>query len=60
MVSQKKILKNSSMAFGRANTSKGMFLYARLIIDYLSKQLFLTAQELNEALQELPPELEGL
>lgn len=38
----------------------GMFLYARLIIDYLSKQLFRTSQELKDALRELPPELKGL
>ncbi len=44
----------------RSNMTKGMFLYAKLIIDYLSKQLFLTAQELKQTLQELPPELEGL
>ncbi|KAK8144994.1 hypothetical protein G3M48_005073 [Beauveria asiatica] len=38
----------------------GMFLYARLIIDYLSKQLFRTKADLRDALRELPPELKGL
>lgn len=38
----------------------GMFLYARLIIDYLSKQLFRTSEDLRVAIQELPPELRDL
>lgn len=37
-----------------------MFLYARLIIDYLSKQLFRTSIDLRDAIQELPPEMKGL
>ena len=40
--------------------STGMFLYARLIIDYLSKQLFRTSEDLRGTIQELPPELKGL
>ncbi|KEZ39923.1 hypothetical protein SAPIO_CDS8890 [Scedosporium apiospermum] len=42
-------------------TSKetGMFLYARLIIDFISVQLFLTGGEFKRAIDELPPELKG-
>lgn len=40
--------------------STGMFLYARLIIDYLSKQLFRTSADFRGAIEELPPELKDL
>ncbi|KAL2108322.1 hypothetical protein VUR80DRAFT_3976 [Thermomyces stellatus] len=42
-----------------AAKADGMFLYARLIIDYLSKQLFRTSIDLRDAIQELPPEMKG-
>ncbi|KAJ3479085.1 hypothetical protein NLG97_g8410 [Lecanicillium saksenae] len=42
-----------------ATKADGMFLYAKLIIDYLSKQLFRSSLELKEACQELPPKLKG-
>ncbi|KAJ3493715.1 hypothetical protein NLG97_g4559 [Lecanicillium saksenae] len=42
-----------------SNKAAGMFLYARLIVDYISKQLFHTSEELRQAVHELPPELKG-
>ncbi|RYP64439.1 hypothetical protein DL771_008755 [Monosporascus sp. 5C6A] len=42
-----------------AAKADGMFLYARIIVDYISKQLFRTSEDLRGAIQELPPELKG-
>jgi hypothetical protein len=37
-----------------------MFLYARLVLDYLSKNIFYTSQEMKDSVRELPEELSEL
>jgi hypothetical protein len=38
----------------------GMFLYARLVLDYLSKNIFYTGKEIKAAIDGLPEELTEL
>jgi hypothetical protein len=35
-------------------TFSGMFLYARLLLDYLSNNIFLSGGELKESIEKLP------
>ena len=37
-----------------------MFLYARLVLDYLSSNIFYSGDEMKESINELPEELFGL
>lgn len=37
-----------------------MFLYARLVLDYLSKNIFFSGKEMKESIDELPVELTEL
>ncbi|RKL16693.1 hypothetical protein BFJ70_g14981 [Fusarium oxysporum] len=39
------------------NKADGMFLYARLVLDYLSKNLFFSGKEMKKSIDELPDEL---
>lgn len=40
--------------------SKGMFLYARLVLDYLSRNIFYTYGEIKDSMDQLPEELTDL
>lgn len=42
------------------NSSAGMFLYARLVMDYLSSNIFLHQKELRDSIDLLPKELSEL
>lgn len=37
-----------------------MFLYARLVLDYLSKNIFYTGSEMRRSIDELPEKLSEL
>lgn len=37
-----------------------MFLYARLVLDYLSSNIFISAKEIKESVYELPATLSEL
>jgi hypothetical protein len=37
-----------------------MFLYARLVLDYLTKNIFFTGKEMKASIDELPEELTEL
>ncbi|CAG1982701.1 unnamed protein product [Fusarium graminearum] len=39
------------------NKADGMFLYARLVLDYLSKNIFYTGSEMRRSIDELPEKL---
>lgn len=43
-----------------ANSLVGMFLYARLVLDYVSSNLFVRSEELKNAIQQLPKKLADL
>lgn len=50
----------SIVKFVFGNSLLGMFLYARLVLDYISSNLFVRSEELNSAIQQLPRELADL
>jgi hypothetical protein len=37
-----------------------MFLYARLVVDYLSTNVFFSAEELEQSIKKLPATLEDM
>jgi hypothetical protein len=50
-----------SLSFGSPELKyAGMFLYARLVLDYLSKNIFFSGKELKASIDELPKELTEL
>jgi hypothetical protein len=42
------------------NISKGMFLYARLVLDYLSKNVFYNCKEIKASVNQLPEKINDL
>lgn len=38
----------------------GMFLYARLVLDYISSNIFVRSDELKDAIHQLPERLADL
>ncbi|RGP69068.1 nacht domain-containing [Fusarium longipes] len=41
----------------KADACKGMFLYARLVVDYLASNVFFSGDEMKESVNQLPQEL---
>lgn len=41
-------------------TLAGMFLYARLVLDYVTSNIFFTGDEIKQSIQQLPPTLTDL
>lgn len=44
----------------QANDKTGMFLYARLLLDYLSTNIFFSGEEIKMSVYELPARLSEL
>jgi hypothetical protein len=42
---------------GQTNSEIGMFLYTRLVLDYLSYNVFFSGEEVKRSVFELPPRL---
>lgn len=42
------------------NSFKGMFLYARLVLDYLSTNIFYSGEEIKTSVNQLPKKLTDL